>query len=53
MFAFVIYEPQAERLFAVRDRFGIKPLYYISHRQGLAFASEIKQFMGLPDFSGE
>ena len=51
MFAFVIYEPQAGRLFAVRDRFGIKPLYYINQRQGIAFASEIKQFMGLPDFS--
>jgi len=49
MFAFVIYEPGAERFFAARDRFGIKPLYYVSHRNGLAFASEIKQLLGLPD----
>ena len=49
MFAFVIYEPGAERFFAARDRFGIKPLYYVSHRNGLAFASEIKQLLRLPD----
>jgi asparagine synthase (glutamine-hydrolysing) len=49
MFAFVIYEPGIERLFAARDRFGIKPLYYVNQRNGLAFASEIKQLLSLPN----
>ncbi len=49
MFAFVIYEPRAGRVFAVRDRFGIKPLYYMNTKTGLAFASEIKQLLHLPE----
>ena len=51
MFALVIYEPQAEKLFAARDRFGVKPLYFWQSGTGLAFASEIKQFLSLPDFA--
>jgi asparagine synthase (glutamine-hydrolysing) len=51
MFALVIYEPQAEKLFAARDRFGVKPLYFWQSGAGLAFASEIKQFLGLPNFA--
>lgn len=51
MFAFVLYDRQAGRLFAARDRFGIKPLYYWFSPKGfLAFASEIKQFSALPDW---
>ena len=49
MFAFVIYDTWNKKLFAARDRFGIKPLYYWVSPQGiLAFASEIKQFTCLP-----
>jgi len=41
MWAFVIYDRSRRRLFASRDRFGKKPLYY-THRPGLfAFASEL------------
>ena len=41
MWAFVIYDRRRRRLFASRDRFGKKPLYY-THRPGLfAFASEL------------
>jgi asparagine synthase (glutamine-hydrolysing) len=51
MFAFVIYDEREHRLFAARDRFGIKPLYYFSSADGIAFASEIKQLIELPGFS--
>jgi len=41
MFAFCIYDKRKEELFLARDRFGIKPLYYIDHKDKFAFASEI------------
>jgi asparagine synthase (glutamine-hydrolysing) len=52
MFAFVIWDDARKRIFAARDRFGIKPLYIVATPQGIAFASEIKQFLGLPGLSG-
>jgi asparagine synthase (glutamine-hydrolysing) len=51
MFAFVIYDRTRQTLFAARDRFGIKPLYYFVAPQGVAFASEIKQLVDLPGFT--
>jgi len=49
MFAFVLLDRARRRLFAARDRFGVKPLYYWVSPDGLiAFASEIKQFMVMP-----
>jgi len=45
MFAFVILDKQKQRVFAARDRFGIKPLYYKRNRDGYEFASEIKQIL--------
>ncbi|MCI0336615.1 MAG: asparagine synthase (glutamine-hydrolyzing) [Acidobacteria bacterium] len=43
MFAFLLWDMRAERLLAVRDRFGVKPLYYAQQKNGaLMFASEIK-----------
>jgi asparagine synthase (glutamine-hydrolysing) len=45
MFSFIIFDAELEEVFIARDRFGIKPLYYWhSKANGLAFASEIKQF---------
>jgi len=49
MWAFVIFDTQELKIFASRDRFGVKPLYYWFSPDGLlAFASEIKQFTALP-----
>jgi asparagine synthase (glutamine-hydrolysing) len=49
MFAFVLYDRETRKVFAARDRFGVKPLYYWFSPEGLlAFASEIKQFTVLP-----
>jgi asparagine synthase (glutamine-hydrolysing) len=41
MFAFAIWDARSNRLFAARDPFGEKPLYYASTRDGLYFASEL------------
>jgi asparagine synthase (glutamine-hydrolysing) len=51
MFAFVVWDGAAQSAFAARDPFGIKPLYYFATARGIAFASEIKQFAGLPGYS--
>ncbi|RJP19054.1 MAG: asparagine synthase (glutamine-hydrolyzing) [Candidatus Omnitrophota bacterium] len=42
MWAFAIFDIQRDILFLSRDRFGIKPLYLIDHRDVVVFASEIK-----------
>ncbi len=42
MFAFAIWDTVERRLFAARDRIGVKPFYYY-HKEGLfVFASEVK-----------
>jgi asparagine synthase (glutamine-hydrolyzing) len=42
MFAFVIYDREKRKVFLVRDRVGIKPLYYSWIGSSLAWASELK-----------
>lgn len=50
MWAFSIFDVKEQRLFLSRDRFGIKPLYYINTSAAFAFASEIKGILaGFPE----
>ena len=42
MFAFVIWDKKERKLIAVRDRMGVKPLYYSFHNETFYFASEQK-----------
>jgi len=42
MFAFVIYDHKSGEVFGARDRFGVKPLYYMMHEGSFYFSSEIK-----------
>ena len=47
LFAFCIYDTKKKELFLARDRFGIKPLYYINKSKKFAFCSEIKGLLNL------
>lgn len=41
-FAFILWDAKRRRVFAARDRFGIKPLYYAAQPDALYLASEAK-----------
>ena len=41
-FAMVLWDQTRRQLFAARDRFGIKPLFYAWHEEKLYLASEVK-----------
>ncbi len=53
MFAFVLHDRPRGRLLVVRDRFGIKPLYWCRSGGTLAWASEIKALLRLPGFEAD
>ena len=49
MFAFGLWDNRKKELYLVRDRIGIKPLYFSIHHGRLTFASEIKALLKDPD----
>jgi asparagine synthase (glutamine-hydrolysing) len=49
MFSFAIWDSAQRRVLLARDRLGIKPLYYVALPHGLAFASELKPLLQLPE----
>jgi asparagine synthase (glutamine-hydrolysing) len=53
MFAFVIYDRKLQKLILVRDRIGVKPLYYFWYNEVFLFASELKAFHLHNDFTKE
>ncbi len=51
MFAFVLVDLYQQVLYLVRDRIGIKPLYFAYTNTAISFASEIKALLHTPHFS--
>jgi len=49
MFAFAIWDKREQSLFLVRDRYGIKPLYYARWGQTFLFGSEQKAILEHPE----
>ena len=49
MFAIALWDARAQALWLIRDRIGIKPLYYSIHGGRVVFASEIKALLQDPD----
>jgi asparagine synthase (glutamine-hydrolysing) len=47
--AFLLYDLKKNTLYAARDPFGVKPLYYYQANNGIYFSSEIKSFKALCD----
>ncbi|WP_187764706.1 asparagine synthase (glutamine-hydrolyzing) [Saccharopolyspora spinosa] len=48
MFAFAVWDTRTEQLLLIRDRMGIKPLYYYPTEQGVLFGSEPKAILTNP-----
>lgn len=52
-FAFALYDRALDTLYLVRDRFGVKPLYYAETESGVVFGSELKALFAHPEVPRE
>ena len=52
-FAFSLYDEHEDALYLVRDRFGIKPLYWTETDDAIVFGSEVKVVLTHPQVSAE
>ena len=53
MFAFAIYDEAKQKIFACRDRAGVKPFFYYWKNNLFLFGSELKALMQHPEFAKE
>ncbi|UCE23174.1 MAG: asparagine synthase (glutamine-hydrolyzing) [Candidatus Zixiibacteriota bacterium] len=53
MWAFVYFEPEKQQLLISRDRYGIKPLYYLDTSEVTILSSEIKPILASPYYTRE
>jgi len=52
-FAFALYDREQDIMHLVRDRFGIKPLYWTETKSGIVFGSELKVLFAHPEVKRE
>ena len=48
MFSFAVWDSRADKLVMIRDRMGVKPLYYFETDDGVLFGSEPKAILAHP-----
>lgn len=55
MFSFAVWDKTKQKLFAARDRFGVKPFYYFWDQENFYFASEVNTIFaaGVPKIASE
>ena len=49
IFAFILFDKKGNNLYAARDRYGVKPLYYWQYSDKIIFSSEIKAIRKITD----
>jgi len=53
MFAFALWDARKQQLFCARDAYGVKPFYYTHINDGIAYSSEIKSLLVMPEVRAE